>query len=308
MKRNVLKNAWAICLAFITLCSTLTSCDKKDDDKLPSYADFVEFQITRCERVGGVLMVDFTVTNKKDYNLKVTLENQTVTDNTGKNYRTLVWGSDISNSTGIAMNEDPFYGNVSFNLISEGSMSGHLKVYDYDPADRATAVSLQIGVGLESIQLGNNTFIRTNIATTDNRVKEHGVQTNDSKLAYQVTSCTYDDGNVDIAFTVTNNTGQTLKVLRFNEESDRAGYVAYDDMGNNYTAGRGTRFLSLDGEDWRSSIETTVPAGGKLNLVARVTDVRSNASEMSLSFLVTSDDYVCNDNTVRFLSIPIVKE
>lgn len=308
MRKIIFKNGWVMCLAAVALCMSFISCDKNDDDKLPSWADYVEFSITRCERVGGVLMVDFTVTNKKADNLKVSLNNQTVTDNTGKSYRTLVWGSDDYGTTAIAMNDDPFYDNVSFNLTGEGSISGHLKVYDYDPTNKATAASIQIGVGIEGVQLGNDTYRQSSIATIDNRVKENGVQTNDRNLAYQVTSCTYDEGNVDIAFTVKNNTGQTLKLLRFNEESDRAGYTGYDDMGNNYSAGRGTRFLSLDGEEWRSSIEVSVAAGSTLNLIARVSDVKSNANELSLSFLVGSDDYVCNDNTIRFLSIPIEKE
>ena len=308
MRKINLKNCWGLCLAAVALCMSFTSCKKNDDNGLPSYADFVEIQTTRCERVGGVLMVDFTVTNKKANNLKVSLAHQTVTDNTGKTYRTLVWGSDDAGTTAIAMNDDAFYGDVSFSLIGEGSMKGHLKIYNYDPTDKATAVSIQIGVGIEGVELGNDTYRLSSVATIDNRVKENGVQTNDKNLAYKVTSCTYDEGNVDIAFTVTNNTGQKLKVLRFNEESDRAGYTGYDDMGHNYSAGRGTRFLSLDGEDWRSSIEVSVPAGGFLNVIARVTDVKSNANELSLSFLVGSDDYVCNDNTLRFLSIPIEKE
>lgn len=307
MKKFIQKNAWAACLAIMALCMTLTSCDKNDDDKLPSWADYVEFNITRCERVGGVLMVDFTVTNKKDNTLKVELDEQAVTDNSGKTYSTLVWGSDDYQTTAIAMNEDRFYGDVSFNLIGKGSAKGHLKVYDFNPANSASSVSVKMDVAIEDVNLGNRTYTRSGIAITDNRVKEHGVQTNDSKLAYQVTSCTYSEGNVDVTFTLTNNTGAALRGLYFNEESDRGGYTGYDDLGNNYKEGRGTRFLSLNGGEWMSVIETNVPAGGSISVTARVTDVKSNATELSLSFLTGSEYYVCEDNTLRFISIPIEK-
>ena len=308
MRKINLKNYWVICLAAVALCMTFTSCNKNDDDKLPSWADFVEFNITRCERVGGVLMVDFTITNKKDNTLQVDLDEQTVTDNVGKTYRTLVWGSSDYETTAIAMNNDEFFGNTSFTLVGKGSVKGHLKVYDFNPTNSASSVSVRMDVGIENVTLGNSTYGMSNIKVTDNRVKEHGVQTNDSKLAYQVTSCTYDEGNVDVTFTLTNNTGATLRDLYFNEESDRAGYKAYDDLGNNYTAQRGTRFLSLNGEEWVSVIETNIPAGGSISVTARVTDVRSNANEISLSFLIGSEYYVFEDNTLRFLSIPIEKE
>ncbi|MBR2203311.1 MAG: hypothetical protein IJ914_03800 [Prevotella sp.] len=308
MRKINLKNYWGICLAAVALCMSFTSCNKNDDDKLPSWADFVEFNITRCERVGGVLMVDFTITNKKDNTLQVDLDEQTVTDNVGKTYRTLVWGSSDYETTAIAMNNDKFFGNTSFTLVGKGSAKGHLKVYDFNPTNSASSVSVRMDVGIENVTLGNSTYGMSNIKLTDNRVKEHGVQTNDSKLAYQVTSCTYDEGNVDVTFTLTNNTGATLRDLYFNEESDRAGYKAYDDLGNNYTAQRGTRFLSLNGEEWVSVIETNIPAGGSISVTARVTDVRSNANEISLSFLIGSEYYVFEDNTLRFLSIPIEKE
>lgn len=308
MRKINLKNYWGICLAAVALCMSLTSCDKKDDNKLPTWADYVDFSITRCERVGGVLMVDFTVTNKKDNNLQVDLDEQTVTDNIGKTYRTLVWGSSDYETTAIAMNDDKFYGNVSFNLIGKGSAKGHLKVYDFNPANTASSVSVRMDVAIENVTLGYSTYTKSGIVLTDNRVKEHGVQTNDSKLAYQVKSCTYSEGNVDLTFTLTNNTGATLRDLYFNEESDRAGYKAYDDLGNNYTVQRGTRFLSLNGGEWVSVIETNVPAGGSISVTARVTDVKSNASELYLSFLIGSEYYVFEDNTLRFLSIPIEKE
>ena len=56
-----------------------------------------------------------------------------------------------------------------------------------------------------------------------------------------------------------------------------------------------------------SVIETNVPAGGSISVTARVTDVKSNATELSLSFLTGSEYYVCEDNTLRFISIPIEK-
>ena len=308
MKKFIMKNGWAVCLAVMALCMTLTSCDKNDDDKLPSWADYVEFNITRCERVGGVLMVDFTVTNKKDNSLRVELDEQSVTDDKGKTYSTLVWGSDDYQTTAIAMNDDRFYGDVSFNLTGKGSAKGHLKVYDFNPANNATSASVKMDVAIEDVNLGNRTFTHSGITITDNRVKEHGIQTNDSKLAYQVTSCTYSEGNVDVTFTLTNNTGATLKGLYFNEESDRGGYTGYDDLGNSYEVSRGTRFLSLNGGEWVSVIETNVPAGGSISVTARVTDVKSNATELTLSFLTGAEYYVCEDNTLRFISIPIAME
>ena len=308
MRKINLKNCWGICLAAMVLCMSLTSCNKNDDNKLPTWADYVDFSITRCERVGGVLMVDFTVTNKKDNNLQVRLYEQTVTDNMGKSYRTLVWGSSDYETTAIAMNNDKFYGDVSFNLTGKGSIKGHLKVYDFNPANSATNISVSMDVAIENVTLGYSTYAKSGIAITDNRVKEHGVQTNDSKLTYQVTSCKYNEGNVDLTFTLTNNTGATLRNLYFNEESDRGGYTGYDDLGNNYTAWRGTRYLRLGDGEWVSVIETSVPAGGTISVTARVTDVRSNASELYLSFLTGSEYYVCEDNTLRFISVPIEKE
>ena len=303
-----MRTAQTVWLLAMVFCFTLTSCEKDEDEEgRPYYSRFVDINITRCERVGGVLVIDFELTNKKDVTLSGTLTGQNVIDNTGNKYPTLVWGSGSGGRTAVAIADGLFYDKATFHIVGKGTIVGHLKVYGYDPNDKSSSVSVEMRVGIDNENLADKLFEASKIGVTDNRVKKHGVQTNDTRLAYQVTSCTFKDGVVDVQFTVTNNFGDLLKGLELSRRSDAGGYVAYDDLGNNYIGRRGTRFLCQEGADWGDIIHVNLSAGTTIKVTARVTDVKSNANELSLSFLASTENYVCEDEVVRFLSIPIEK-
>lgn len=52
-------------------CLGLASCDElTDDDREPRLTDYVDFKVNKCERIGSVLIVDFTAKNKTKETLR----------------------------------------------------------------------------------------------------------------------------------------------------------------------------------------------------------------------------------------------
>lgn len=310
MNKIMMRFSQAICLMAVAMCFTLTSCEESEqnEDGLPYYNKFVDINITRCERVGSVLMVDFTVTNKQNKMLGVTLKNQTIEDNTGKKYSALVWGSGHWGHTAIAIADNEFYDTSYFKINSKGIITGHLKVYEFDPNDKAKNVNIQMYVGIDNETLAEKLFERTKVGVVDNRVKAHGIQTNDSRLDYKLTSCAFNKNWVEINFTVTNKTDGLVEEFEIGSTSSSMPepFEAYDNLGNVYNANSDGCFR-IANSDWRNRRSTTIEANNTIDCALRIPNVRANASDISASFRIEAKNMVFEDEVLRFITIPIEK-
>ena len=96
MKKVNLKKIFgllAILVCGLTVSLSLTSCDNDVlneifDDGVESWDDYVSIKITRCERVGHNLIIDYEMKNKKDREVRVTVSRRggTIVDNLGNEY------------------------------------------------------------------------------------------------------------------------------------------------------------------------------------------------------------------------------
>lgn len=299
MKKMMMRAAQAVFLMTMAML-TLSSCSDKEDEKLPDYTKFVNIDITRCERVGSVLMIDFTVTSVQESSQGVKLSYPTVTDNNGKEYERVVGGI-WNDRTAIAMADNRFDSEVFFTLEGKGTAKGHLKVFDFDSGDQATQVNAKIKVSIDNQQLADKPYRSTQVDVVDNRVKEHGVQTNDTKMAYTVTRCVLADGNVDVYFTITNNTGSSLRNL-FLGSKDKP---VYDNLGNRYNTLNAYNICIEGDDDWSRFVEIDLNAGASIKGIFRQENIKGNPQELTFQLKVTAENYTFEDEIAQFLSIPI---
>ena len=292
MNRGLMKSMLSVCLAAMGLCLVRTSCSKdKDEEGRPYYTKYVDINIIRCERVSGALMIDFTVTNKQDEAIGLELYYPSVTDNTGTGY---------SENFSLAIADQNYYHSAETRLAGKGSTIGHIKIKNFDPNDKATSVNLKLSVGIADVELADKPFEKNKIAVVDNRVKEHGVQTNDTKLAYTVISCVRNGDDVDLHFSVTNNTGENL--TEFGMGYSHGGEPkASDNLNNNYACS-----ICFDNDDWYHLAETDrLAAGSSIKGTIRIKEVKNSATEITVLIGASAKNYICEDDLVRFLTIPI---
>jgi len=298
MKKFLMKNVLPVCLAAMALSLALVSCEK-DEDKLPTYADFVDINITRCERVGSVLMIDYTVKNKKDEALNLTLNGQEVSDNTGTTYVSM-WSDHIAH---ISIGNNAFSDKSNATIPPNGEITGQVKVYDFDVTNMSTNARLVIAVAIEGKNLSDQKYERNNIMIVDNRVLANGVQTNDTHMDYQVTSCTVEGGNAYLNFNITNNTGITLSEFGM-------GYMyggearAYDNLNNSYDCS-----IRFGNDDWYHFGATNLfLPGSTLQASFIVRNLIESANKLTIIIGASATNYIFEDSSVRFLTIPITNK
>lgn len=288
----------------IVICAlplTSAGCENKDDDvtgggsddSKPSLASYIDIDITRCERVGSVLQIDYTVTNKKNFDIEITFGDAEGYDDKGTLFRTdLAFGNNNYSSSSWRVNTK---------IAGNKSVEGHAKLIDFDITNSAKTAKLKLWV--EIAQVGSYTFERRNINITDNRVLAHGIQTNDLNLQWTLNSCKRDtEGNVIVEFILQNNTRGKLNGfgIGFNYGD------VYDNLGTKYRCGLrwGTNgYYNYDGLTYNNS--TNISLGGSAVGSIFIENVSYAATEVSAELTVEVSDYIMNDNKVRFLTIPI---
>ena len=305
MKRFMLRLAQVTCLAMMAVCLQSAQCESEEDEEgLPHYTKFVDISITSCERVGNVLMMDFTAKNKQNYDLTVNLSRQTVTDDTGKKYEARGAGIMVYPGTSIAIADNKYEESTSVKLTSKGQVEGHLKVVAFSPNNTAKRVDVVMKVGIDNEKLSDKRFEQTNIRVVDNRLLSGGIQTNDFNLDYKVTSCKVQDGDLYVTFDVKNNTGVRLQDFSIGSGT-ASSFESNDNLGNTY----GGRVKMKEDERWPmfNYVSSDLAPGGTITCIFRVEKIKPNASDISTKLEVSSDNYIFNDRWVYFLSVPIEK-
>lgn len=296
MRKINLKNCWGICLAAMVLCMSLTSCNKNDDKDSPKLTDYVEVTITACERVGSVLMIDYKVKNKISTNIEVYTNAVKVVDNNGSDY-----------NAELNINDGAYNNWTETTIISGNEVVCHAKVYDFDPTNRATSINFSIGMDVNNTISG--TMWCNGVEVTDNRVLTYGIQTNDRKLSYRGKSCkmVWNEeerrNDVFLEYTITNYTGMSLEDFGMGYAYGGEAKV-YDGNSNSYDSS-----IRFGNDDWyHFGAVDRLAAGSTVQATIWIKDVKSSATELNIYIGASAKNYVCEDNTVRFLTIPIEKE
>lgn len=124
-------------LMLVAACG-LTSCDDLLKDDEPNFNDYYAMTITGCERVGSVLIVDFTVKNisKKDEQ-NFNLSSLKTYDNLGNSY---TWVD--NGETYVAFGEGDYSNNRTTSIRSGETIRGSFKITNFDPTNSATRIEL----------------------------------------------------------------------------------------------------------------------------------------------------------------------
>lgn len=304
MKKVNLKKIFgllAILVCGLTVSLSLTSCDNDVlneifDDGVESWDDYVSIKITRCERVGHNLIIDYEMKNKKDREVRVSVENPVnrstsgaIVDNLGNGYY-----ADFSFAS------ERYYRYSHVNISAKNTVVGHLKIENFDDSNKAQKVNCKMTIGINGVEidLEHRLFSQDGIKITDKRILKDGVQTNDNNLVYTIQSCRFNDnGNVILNFSVKNNTGYDLNNYTL------YGNKVYDDLGNSYNA-----YLSisesgnyLDYQHW------SISDGASINVSCGVKNVNKNAKNITVWLYNSIGNYIPTDDVVRFITIPIQK-
>lgn len=199
-----------VLLAVFTFCA----CDDwfgGDDpsDKEPQFSDYFKMEITRCERVADVLIVDFKMKNVSGKDLQqVELRDVGSKDNLGNKYYT---GQDVSLG-----GKWSYWGQKS--IKKNETITGSFRISAFDKTNSAQKLTLNFRCASSDLDFDGEVSI-ANIKIADKRVLIDGIDTNDFGLKYQLVGTErkiVDGRNCSfITFTVTNNTGVNLSDVKF---------------------------------------------------------------------------------------------
>lgn len=194
----------AMIIAALCMMGTFVSCEEKEEEVQEESADnnlfprYFKTKIESCERVGDVLIVDLTITNKS-----------------GKDVQDLTfrteWSSELGNSRDDLNNELRYNMTFSLNggsyknslsnvsILAGESIKLKIHVRDFDKTNNASYVWLYVNTPSDMLKMGMYSGLKLEkLKVTDNRVLSKGVQTNDRKLSYSFIKAQRDENNNDV--------------------------------------------------------------------------------------------------------------
>lgn len=272
-----------VLLAVFTFCA----CDDwfgGDDpsDKEPQFSDYFKMEITRCERVADVLIVDFKMKNVSGKDLQqVELSGATSKDNLGNGYN-----GDQDVSLGGKWN---YSGKKS--IKKNETITGSFRIRDFDKTNSAQKLTLNFKCASSDLDFDGEVSI-ANIKIADKRVLTDGIDTNDFGLKYQLVGTDrkiVDGRNCSfITFTVTNNTGVNLSNVKFNLS------YFYSDT---------EQFrcdISSDGSAFSYTTALRIQTGETKTLTICIYDVPDRIKQLRGTVTCSTDSYILCSEDVNF--------
>lgn len=253
----------------------------------------LDFAMVGCERVGGVLLIDYTVTNNGTYDIaNFQLDGgayNAASDNLGNTYY-----------VSCAFGKSDYAQKRSTRLNKGQTIDGHLKLLDFDPTGKAATINATIACGSSDYVLTDKHIRFLTIPITDNRVTDNGIQSCDRGLSFEVKSTSIDkDGVLRIYYTIKNNTEETIHNFSLGHSSP---YAGSDDLNNAYYV-----YCSFNKSDFAFNNSTDIPAGTTIDAAIAFKDFNPRARYASASLPCSAKDYLLDDERLRFLNIPIEK-
>ncbi len=255
-------------------------------DKEPQFSDYFKMEITRCERVADVLIVDFKMKNVS-----------------GKDLQQVELRSDYNGSkdnlgNGYYNRQDVSLGGRWSNLGQKSikkneTITGSFRIKEFDKTNSAQKLTLNFNCASSDLNFNGEVSI-ANIKIADKRVLTDGIDTNDFGLKYQLVGT--DRKMIDgynysfITFTVTNNTGVNLSNVNF-------------DTNNNYFSGDTESFrcnISSDGSAFSSITTLRIQTGETKTLTIRVNNVPDRIKQLRGAVTCRTDSYILCSEDVNF--------
>lgn len=272
-----------VLLAVFTFCA----CDDwfgGDDpsDKEPQFSDYFKMEITRCERVADVLIVDFKMKNVSGKDLQqVELSGATSKDNLGNGYNGV---QDVSLG-----GKWSYWGQKS--IKKNETITGSFRIRAFDKTNSAQNLTLNFKCASSDLNFSGEVSI-ANIKIADKRVLTDGIDTNDFGLKYQLVGTErkiVDGRNCSfITFTVTNNTGVNLSNVNF------CAHNFYGDT-EDFSCG-----MSSDGSAFSYTATVRIQTGETKTLTIRVNDVPDRIKQLRGTVTCSTDSYILCSENVNF--------
>ena len=280
--------AACIMAAGLVSCDTDTEIDESGNTVL-KLEKYFGTEVTRCERVGGVLQVEFTLKSLKENFQQVslsTISQDGATDNLKNSYNYL-----------ISVNGSDFHWTRSFQINKEGEAYVIVKFFDFDPNNKASKASFSLRLEADGKNFNNNILTLKNQAFTDNRVLTNGVQTCDTRLAFRVDKSERVGSVLMVDFTVTNNSEQDIQHIDFNVDRKNC----TDNMNNTYQT---EIALAESDYNWTRTISIARGSSVKGHIKFYDFDPTNKAVSSTTILGVSCQELLLSDDKVRFIAIP----
>lgn len=272
-----------VLLAVFTFCA----CDDwfgGDDpsDKEPQFSDYFKMEITRCERVADVLIVDFKMKNVSGKDLQeVQLNGTSSKDNLGNEY---------SNMQDVSLGGKwSYWGQKS--IKKNETITGSFRIRAFDKTNSAQKLTLNFKCVSSDLNFNGEVSI-ANIKIADKRVLTDGIDTNDFGLKYQLVgterkivdglNCSF------ITFTVTNNTGVNLSNVDF------CAHNFYGDTEDFYC------YMSSDGSAFSYTATVRIQKGETKTLTICINNVPDRIKQLRGTITCKTDSYILCSENVNF--------
>ena len=272
-----------VLLAVFTFCA----CDDwfgGDDpsDKEPQFSDYFKMEITRCERVADVLIVDFKMKNVSGKDLQeVQLNGTSSKDNLGNEY---------SNMQDVSLGGKwSYWGQKS--IKKNETITGSFRIRAFDKTNSAQKLTLNFKCVSSDLNFNGEVSI-ANIKIADKRVLTNGIDTNDFGLKYQLVGTErkiVDGRNCSfITFTVTNNTGVNLSNVDF------CAHNFYGDTEDFYC------YMSSDGSAFSYTATVRIQKGETKTLTICINNVPDRIKQLRGTVTCKTDSYILCSENVNF--------
>lgn len=277
-----------VLLAVFTFCA----CDDLfgDDDKSdkePQFSDYFKMEITRCERVADVLVVDFKMKNISGKDL------QQVQLNAAYNESKDDLGNGYYNRQDVSLGGKWSYEGQK-SIKKNETITGSFLIKEFDKTNSAKKLTLKFKCASSDLDFDSEVSI-ANIKITDKRVLTDGIDTNDFGLKYQLVGTErkmIDGYNYSfITFTVTNNTGVNLSNVEF-----RPSYFYGDTESFRCD-------ISSDGSAYSYTTALRIQTGETKTLTVRVNYVPDRIKQLRGTVVCSTDSYILCSENVNFYDI-----
>lgn len=287
-------------IAAICMIGTFVSCEEEKEESADNnlFPKYFKTTVDSCARVGSVLIVDMTITNKSGKDV------QDLAFSPGEDYNIGLSHDDlnnnlISNDMRFSLNSGEYkYKLDNVSVLAGESIKLRIRVSDFDKTNSARNVWLYVKATSNTLKMENYSGIALEkLRIVDNRVLSNGVQTNDRKLSYTFVQAQRDANTNDVYlyFKLKNNTGKHLRNVAFRND---LGQHFRDDQGNAYYMEFGSN-VNYMSEGYTTDIE----AGAEVTFIVKARNVAPEANKFSGYFELVADNYVMEDDMLHFFNL-----
>lgn len=277
-----------VLLAVFTFCA----CDDwfgDDDtsDKEPQFSDYFKMEITRCERVADVLIVDFKMKNVSGKDL------QQVELSKSNNFIGSMdnLGNDYYHTQDVSLG-GKWSGSGQKSIKKNETITGSFRIRGFDKTNSAQKLTLIFKCASSDLNFNGEVSI-ANIKIADKRVLTDGIDTNDFGLKYQLVGTErkiVDGRNCSfITFTVTNNTGVNLSNVDFHASNFSGDTESFSICQ-----------MSSDGSAFSYTATVRIQTGETKTLTICIYDVPDRIKQLRGTVTCSTDSYILCSENVNF--------